>query len=318
MSKDIFHVISPIYWMGKWTGAISYSICGPPKCKYVTTSKIYLVVTSICQIFLAILSLWSFFTVLPEFYSISSILMFLAFILALLFDHLFYFADIINKIAYRKTVRKVLANLYRSDMELRRLGFKVSYAAMRRWCLFFFLFCLVNSAYNITTYLLAFKNGSYLHTLYAVCALYINVSQAISVAIYYGIIFIIKNMFEAVTVLLARNFLWKINDKGFRQSTNVRTLERLMDNYQSLTDTLRRFNKTISWQMLFLIGLDFADITMQLLGVVIQILYYKDTFAIIKGIVSILVKNLVRLQIILDIAHRCKQEVFTVRRRYLF
>ncbi|KAK9759159.1 7tm Chemosensory receptor [Popillia japonica] len=115
-------------------------------------------------------------------------------------------------------------------------------------------------------------------------------------------------MFRNLNTLFTRNFLRKHQIKVLHQLNDVEVLDELVQTYQYLTGALRRINSSVSSQILFLMGFYFSSLTLQVLSIVQHIIHFKSIIYIIWGICAVLIKEVVKLWILLTIADNCQQE----------
>lgn len=310
MSKDIFYIINPIFFLGRIMGTVPFKINNREKNLYLTISKTYCIISTIIHVLVSVAIIWTTNRLFPQFTNSYSILIFLAYGATLLTGHLYYIADVFNKVVYRNEVIKIFTCLYQQDQKINKLGIKLPYNSLRNICLIHFIFYFVSMAYDVAFFWFGMlRNGSTMHIIYGYLLSYTSISQTISASLYLSTILIIRNMFRNLNTLFTRNFLRKHQIKVLHQLNDVEVLDELVQTYQNLTGALRRINSSVSSQILFLMGFYFSSLTLQVLSIVQHIIHFKSIIYIIWGICAVLIKEVVKLWILLTIADNCQQEV---------
>lgn len=312
MSKDLFYVIHPIYKLGRILGILPFPINGPAQHRYLKISKSYFVISSVLQVVISIRLFWCFFTRVGEFVGKSNILIILALLTAIIFEHLYFLADIINKILYRNHIIKIFNCVYQQSEIVRKFGLKLPYNRLRKYCFTYLVFHTLTMIYDlIICWVYMLKLNSINDIVYGVISTYANISQTVSVSLYFAMFLAAQNIFRNITTILARSFLRNPPVNIVGQFSNIELLDSIVDSYQNLTGALRKFNKTVSSQILILMGVYFSNITLQFLALVQQLIYNgrQGIYFTVFGFISVFSKDVVKLWLLLDAADKCQKEV---------
>ncbi|GJQ69129.1 hypothetical protein Trydic_g6289 [Trypoxylus dichotomus] len=116
-------------------------------------------------------------------------------------------------------------------------------------------------------------------------------------------------MFEITTNSLLKHFVRSNRVETLAYFNDVQLLEKFEICYQNLTVTLRRFNRTISCQLLFLMGSYFANMTVRLLALVQEGISSENIASVVLGVILLMLKEMSKLCLLLKATDSCQKQV---------
>lgn len=314
MSKDLFHIIYPVYKAGKFIGFLPFYIDGPTNFRCLKLSRTYLIIWNIFQFFIATIILWNIFRITPAFAGRTNVLILLAFLAAAISDCCYFTMDTFNKLIYRDDIMEIFNCLYRERENLRKLGLKLRHNLLKNCCFIYLIMHTTTVLWDLAAcWVYMLKLDRAVDVIFGVSLSYMNLAQAISVSVYITMILTTQNMFRQINTVLVEKFLRNSPIKCVHHANNIKLLDSVIVCYENLTKTLRRINKAASSQILLLLALYFANITMQLLSVVQELIYYKfkDLYVILWGFLAVVCKDGLKLSVLLIVTDKCQKEVYS-------
>lgn len=306
-TEDIFYIYEPICNFAKYTGFSSNFITISQNKKCLEYNLRHSIISTIFQAISAVQLAWCYIDFISAL-STESPLINLCLATNVFLSHCVYYIFLVMRNVYANDTIAIFTDLDRIEKEVRKFDVKLPYKTLRKLCFIVLLILILLYAYNMLIILkmsFNYRRITYLMVAWCVCEFFVGLSQTILTSNFFFIVLIVRQMLANLNKIL-KNEIGNFVEEG--QQINFRTL---MQIHQDVTDVLRRYNKTISPEILLLIGIEAIQIIMQLFTFVQ--LHSKNGYEILERyglhMALIFAFGISKLCALAIVSHKCKIEV---------
>lgn len=306
-NENIFNIYKPIYIFAKYTGFCTNTIRIFHDKIYIKYNRKYSIITSVFHTISAIYFIWCSINA-AQLLSTQSPLINLCRVIATLLKFFHYYISVAMENLRSKGIIRIFTDLNEIDKEFRKLGVKLPYVSLRRSCIIVLLTLLLINTYTVFIFLFdKYTKNSYLKIIWCICEMQLYLSQIVSTANFFFIVSIIKQMLANANEILLR-----VAQRVYISRRNQQLLFRkLMRIHQELIDTMRRYNKRTSLQILFIISMQIAYITLQSFAFVQRLISnnYKVSVSYFVHMGAIFTFVAIKVGVFVIVSNRCQLEV---------